>query len=272
MTVTMNDITKLRAMTGAGLMDCKQALIEANNDFEKAIEIVRKKGQAIAAKRSSREALEGCVLAEAKNDFAVALSLKCETDFVARNADFIALTKAILQAALENRPATKEELLALKINERAIADLVIERSAITGEKVELEDYVFVKGGTTAAYTHFGNRLASIVAFKEKDVDPKVAHEIAMQIASMNPIAIDRASVPQKMIETELEIAKEKAREEGKPENMIDKIAEGRLNKFFQEAVLLEQTSIMDNKTIIGDYLKTHNATVIDFKRISLNQE
>ncbi|HQF12208.1 MAG TPA: translation elongation factor Ts [Paludibacteraceae bacterium] len=270
MAVTLQEITKLRTMTGAGLMDCKNALIEANNDLEKAIEIIRKKGQAIAAKRSGREASEGCVLAAAKDGFAAVLALKCETDFVAKNADFMALTQSILDVAMDKKPATLDELKAFTINGRTIADLVVDESAITGEKVELDDYNFVKGGTTAAYIHQGNKLATIVAFKEENVDHQVARDIAMQIAAMNPIAIDRASVPAHIIETELEIGREKAREEGKPENIIDKIAEGRLNKFFQESVLLEQTSVKDNKITIGEYLKAHHATIIDFKRVSLN--
>ncbi|OPZ03302.1 MAG: Elongation factor Ts [Bacteroidetes bacterium ADurb.BinA395] len=270
MAVTLQEITKLRTMTGAGLMDCKNALIEANNDLEKAIEIIRKKGQAIAAKRSGREASEGCVLAAAKDGFAAVLALKCETDFVAKNADFMALTQSILDVAMDKKPATLDELKAFTINGRTIADLVVDESAITGEKVELDDYNFVKGGTTAAYIHQGNKLATIVAFKEENVDHQVARDIAMQIAAMNPIAIDRASVPAHIIETELEIGREKAREEGKPENIIDKIAEGRLNKFFQESVLLEQTSVKDSKITIGEYLKAHHATIIDFKRVSLN--
>ena len=272
MAVTLQEITKLRTMTGAGLMDCKNALIEANNDLEKAIEIIRKKGQAIAAKRSGREASEGCVLAAAKDGFAAVLALKCETDFVAKNADFMALTQSILDMAMDKKPATLDELKAFTINGRTIADLVVDESAITGEKVELDEYNFVKGGTTAAYIHQGNKLATIVAFKEENVDYQVARDIAMQIAAMNPIAIDRASVPAHIIETELEIGREKAREEGKPENIIDKIAEGRLNKFFQESVLLEQTSVKDNKITIGEYLKANNATIIDFKRVSLNLE
>jgi len=272
MAVTLQEITKLRTMTGAGLMDCKNALIEANNDLEKAIEIIRKKGQAIAAKRSGREASEGCVLAAAKDGFAAVLALKCETDFVAKNADFMALTQSILDVAMDKKPATLDELKAFTINGRTIADLVVDESAITGEKVELDDYNYVKGGTTAAYIHQGNKLATIVAFKEENVDHQVARDIAMQIAAMNPIAIDRASVPAHIIETELEIGREKAREEGKPENIIDKIAEGRLNKFFQESVLLEQTSVKDSKITIGEYLKANHATIIDFKRVSLNLE
>lgn len=272
MAVTMAEITKLRTMTGAGMMDCKNALIEAENDFEKAIEIIRKKGKAIAAKRSEREASEGCVLAEAKADFAAALALKCETDFVAKNANFIGLTKSILDVAMAEKPASLDELNALTIDGRTIADLVTERSGITGEKMELDYYEFVKGPTTAAYIHPGNKLATIVSFAEEGVDYQVARDVAMQAAAMNPVSLDRSSVPQKVIDTELEVGREKAREEGKAENMLDKIAEGRLNKFFQESTLLEQAFIKDSKVTVASYLKENKATATDFKRVTLNQD
>ena len=271
MAVTMAEISKLRSMTGAGMMDCKNALIKAENDLEKAIEIIRKKGKAIAAKRSEREASEGCVLAKAEGEFAAIVALKCETDFVAKNADFISLTQSILDKAMSEKPENLEALKALKIDGRTIEDLVTDRSAVTGEKVELESYVFVNGKTTTAYIHPGNRLAAIVACST-ETPYEVIHNVAMQIAAMNPIALDRNSVPQKYIDTELEIGRDKAREEGKPENMIERIAQGRLNKFYEESTLLEQAFIMDNKISIGDYLKANNAVVTDFKRISLNQE
>jgi elongation factor Ts len=271
MAVTIAEISKLRTMTGAGMMDCKNALIEAENDFEKAIEIIRKKGQAVAAKRSDREASEGCVLAKAEAGFAAVLALKCETDFVAKNDGFIALTLSILNKALAEKPASLEELSTFQIDGRSIHDLIIDRIGVTGEKMELDFYEFVKGATTTAYIHPGNKLATIVSFAEP-TEYAVAHNIAMQAAAMNPIALNRESVPAKVIETELEIGREKAREEGKPENMLDKIAQGRLNKFFQETTLLEQEFIMDNKLTIAEYLKVNKAVVTDFKRVSLNQE
>ncbi|PIE99688.1 MAG: translation elongation factor Ts, partial [Paludibacter sp.] len=165
MSVTLAEITKLRKMTGAGMMDCKGALIEAENDFEKAIEIIRKKGKAIAAKRSDREASEGCVLAKTNGGFAAVVALKCETDFVAKNEDFIALTSSILEVALTEQPETMDALKALQIDGRTIEELVTDRSGITGEKMELEHYEFVKGGSTIAYIHPGNKLASIVSFE-----------------------------------------------------------------------------------------------------------
>ena len=272
MAVTMAEISKLRTMTGAGMMDCKNALTESQGDFDKAVELIRKRGQALAAKRSDREASEGCVLAAEKNGFGAVLALKCETDFVAKNADFIALTKTILDAALAEQPQTKEALLALSINGTKVSDLVTERSGITGEKMELDFYEFVKGASVSSYIHPGNKLATIVAFAENGVDAQVARDIAMQAAAMNPISLDRGSMPADVIEKELEIGREKARQEGKAEEMLDKIAQGRLNKFYQECALLEQAFIKDNKITISQYLKQNNATAIAYKRITLKQE
>ncbi len=273
MAVTMAEISKLRTMTGAGMMDCKNALIEAENDFEKAIELIRKRGQAVAAKRSDREASEGCVLAATNGGFAAVLALKCETDFVAKNADFIALTQSILDVALATQPANLDELKANVIDGKSISDLVTDRSGITGEKMEVDYYEFVKGAASVAYIHPGNKLATIVAFN-KELDAQVARDIAMQTAAMSPVALDRESVPAKVIEKELEIARDKAREEGKPENMLDKIAQGRLGKFYQESTLLEQSFIKDSKINIQQYLNSvdKDLKVVDFKRVTLNME
>lgn len=272
MAVTMAEISKLRTMTGAGMMDCKNALIEADNDFEKAIEIIRKKGQAVAAKRSDREASEGCVLAAAKDGFAAIIALKCETDFVAKNADFVALTQSVLDAAMAAKSASLAEVAALTVDGRTVADLVTDRSGVTGEKMELDYYEFVQGGSAVSYIHPGNKLATIVAFEENGVDYQVARDVAMQAAAMNPVSLDRTSVPEKVIQQELEIGRDKARQEGKPEAMLDKIAEGRLNKFFQESTLLEQAFIKDSKMTVAAYLKANKATAVAFKRVTLNQE
>jgi elongation factor Ts len=272
MAVTMADITKLRTMTGAGMMDCKNALTEAEGDFDKAVEIIRKKGQAVAAKRSDREASEGCVLAAAQGNYAATLALKCETDFVAKNADFIALTQSILDKTMAEKPADLEALKALQIDGRTIGELVIDRSGVTGEKMELDYFEFVTGKSTVAYIHPGNKLATILSFAEEGVDYQVMRDIAMQVAAMNPVSLDRTSVPEKVINTELQVAREKAREEGKPEAMLDKIAEGRLNKFFQDSTLLEQAFIKDSKMTVADYLKANKATATAFKRVTLNQE
>ena len=272
--VTMADITHLRKMTGAGMMDCKNALTDAEGDFDKAMEIIRKKGQAVAAKRSDREAAEGCVLAKSEGEYAAVIALKCETDFVAKNADFVALTTEILDLAIANQSADLEAVKALSLGNATVNDAVVDRSGITGEKMELDGYSFVKGATTVAYIHPGNKLATIVALNQAGVDAQVARDVAMQVAAMSPIAIDRASVPADVIEKEKAIAADKAREEGKPENMIEKIAEGRIGKFYKEVCLLEQEFVKDPKVTIAQYLDnaSKGLTVVDFKRFTLNVE
>ena len=274
MAVSMADIQHLRKMTGAGMMDCKNALTEAAGDFDKAMEIIRKKGQAVAAKRSDRETSEGCVLAKSVGDYAAMIALKCETDFVAKNADFVALTQAILDAAIANKCQTLDEVKALPLGNGTVADAVVERSGVTGEKTELDGYAFVSGACTAVYNHQNkNQLCTLVAFN-KPCDEKTAHEICMQVAAMNPIAIDEAGVPADILAREKEIAADKAREEGKPENMIEKIAMGRLGKFYKEVCLLKQESIMDPKKSIADVLKAVDPElkVVSFKRFTLRAE
>ncbi len=211
MAVTLADIKKLRDITGAGMMDVKKALEEANGDFEAAKDLLRKRGQAIAAKRSDREASEGCVLAKAEGDFGAIVALKCETDFVAKNADFVALTKKILDAAIANKPASLDELKALQLDGFTVEALITERSGVTGEKMELSDYAFIKGATVDAYNHLGNKLATVVAFAEAGADKETAHGVAMQVAAMNPIAIDADSVSQEAKDHELQMAIEKTK-------------------------------------------------------------
>ena len=318
MAVTMAEISKLRNMTGAGMMDCKKALIEANNDMEKAIEIIRKRGQDIAAKRSDRDAAQGCVLAKAEGDFAAIVALKCETDFVAKNADFVALTKQILDEAIKNRPASIDELKNLMVDGRSIADLITDRSGVTGEKMELGYYETVSGKSTVAYVHPGNMLATVASFAEENADMKVMKGIAMQVAAMNPVALDRNSVDQKVIDTEMQVAIDKTKAEqvqkaveaalkkagfnlyiaeseehlnegimkgmiteaqaqaaNLPEQMVQNIAKGRLNKFFQESTLVEQQFVggeTEQKMDVQTYLKNNNTTVTGFRRVTLNQE
>ncbi|MDD4992920.1 MAG: translation elongation factor Ts [Paludibacter sp.] len=211
MAVTMAEISKLRTMTGAGMMDCKNALTEAAGDFDKAIEIIRKKGQATAAKRSDREASEGCVLGAAVEGFAALIALKCETDFVAKNADFIALTKSILDTAMAAKAKSIDEVKSLAIDGRTVAELVTDRSGVTGEKMELDYYEFVEGGSAAAYIHPGNKLVSLVAFAEKDAEYETLRGVAMHIAAMSPVAIDEAAIPQKIKDNELAVAIEKTK-------------------------------------------------------------
>jgi elongation factor Ts len=272
MAVTMADITHLRKMTGAGMMDCKNALTESGGDYEKAIEIIRKKGQAVAAKREDREASEGCVLAAIKGSFAAIVALKCETDFVAKGAEFIALTKSILDAALAGKPTDLEVLSALKIGERSVSELITDRIGITGEKMELGAYEYLTASTVIAYIHPGNKLATIVGFNLAGVEQQMAKDVAMQVAAMNPVSVDKDTVPAAIAEREKKIAREKAIEQGKPENILDRIAEGALNKYYQEFTLLSQDFVKDSKITIRDYLHKQNKdlTVTDFKRVTLN--
>ena len=272
MAVTMADITHLRKMSGAGMMDCKNALEEAGNDYDKAMEIIRKKGQAVAAKRSDRDASEGCVLAVENGEFAAIVAVKCETDFVAKNADFVAMTQSFLDAAMASKPANKEELTNIALSDgRTIENYITDRSGITGEKMELGFYEFVKGVATVSYIHPGNKLATIVAFN-KPLDHQVARDIAMQVAAMNPVSVTPSEVPQKVIDTEMQIARDKAIEAGKPENLLDRIAEGALQKFYKESTLLQQEFVKDSKLTIDQYLKQQDKelTVTSFKRVTLN--
>lgn len=213
MAVTMAEITKLRHLTSAGLMDCKKALAETNGDIEAAVEILRKKGQAVAAKREDRQASEGCVLAANEGNFAAVVALKCETDFVAKNAGFVDLTKQILAAALSNKVKSADELKTLTLNGQTVADLIIEESGKTGEKMELGAYECIEAPSTTSYNHLGNKLATIVGFNVEGVDYQVGRDVAMQVASMNPVAVDRNSVPQAVKDSEYNVAVEKTKEE-----------------------------------------------------------
>lgn len=225
MAVTMAEITKLRKLSGAGMMDCKNALTESNGDIDGAMEIIRKKGQAVAAKRSDRDASEGCVIAKKDGDFAAIIALKCETDFVAKNEDFVALAKEILDLAVANKCKTLEEVKALPLGKGTVADAVTDRSGITGEKMELDGYSVVEAPYVAIYNHQNkNQLCTSVAFN-MPVEDSVAHEIAMQIAAMNPIAIDEASVPESVKENEIQVAIEKTKEE-----QVKKAVEAALKK------------------------------------------
>lgn len=272
MAVTMADIQHLRKMTGAGMMDCKNALIEADNDFDKAVEIIRKKGQAVAAKREDREASEGCVIAKTENGHAAVVALQCETDFVAKNAGFIELTEQILAVAMNNKPKTLEELLALPMEDGTVAELITDRIGATGEKMELGFYEYISAPSVFAYIHPGNKLATIVGFNKENVDENVAKDIAMQIAAMNPIAITADEIPENVKETEMKIAREKALEGGKPEHILDRIAEGALQKFFKESTLLQQDYVKDTKLTIEEFIKQNDKElmVTAFKRVSLN--
>ena len=274
MAVTMADIAHLRKMSGAGMMDCKNALMEADNDFEKAMEIIRKKGQAVAAKRSDREASEGCVLAADNGNFAAIVALKCETDFVAKNSEFVALTQSFLDVAMSKKPATIEELLTLPLSDgRSVENHITDRIGVTGEKMELGFYEFVEGTATVSYIHPGNKLATIVAFN-RTLERQPARDVAMQLAAMNPVSITPDEVPQKVIDLEIEVAKDKARQDGKPENILDRIAEGAVKKFYKDYTLLQQDFIKDQKITVLQYLQQQDKALMTtaFKRVSLNLE
>ncbi|MBQ7448657.1 MAG: elongation factor Ts [Paludibacteraceae bacterium] len=213
MAVTLADIKKLRDITGAGMMDVKKALEEANGDFEQAKDLLRKRGQAIAAKRSDREASEGCVLGRAENGFAAIVAVKCETDFVAKNADFVALVKLILDVAMDRQPADLDALKNEVVSGRTVAELVTERSGVTGEKMELSDYVFLRGAQVDAYNHLGNKLSSLVSVAEADANKEVVHGISMQVAAMSPIAVSAELVAQEVKDHELQVAIEKTKQD-----------------------------------------------------------
>ena len=330
MAVTMAEITKLRHLTSAGLMDCKKALTETNGDIEAAVEILRKKGQAIAAKREDRTAGEGCVLSKNEGNYAAIVALQCETDFVAKNAGFVELTKKLLDLAVANRVKSADELKALVINGQTVEEMIVEESGKTGEKTELGVFEYLEAPSTTSYNHLGNKLATIVGFNLPDVEYQVGRDVAMQVASMNPVAVSRETVPAAVLESERNVAIEKTKQEqvkkaveaalkkagvnpnlvdsedhiqsniakgwlteeeadkarkiieetsaakaaNLPEQMIQNIANGRINKFYKESVLLEQEFIKDDKVTVGMYLESaqKGLVAVEFKRVNLNQD
>lgn len=272
--ISAADVARLRRATLAGMMDCKKALAEAEGNFDKAIEIIRKKGQAVANKRADRDATEGVVLAKVSSDNKVGalIVLNSETDFVAKNADFMALANKILDIAVKNSPATLEDLKMLPMDGGKIGDKIVEYVGIIGEKLDLSNYEKIEAAHVQAYIHPGNRLATLVGFTKAGADEQVYKDIAMQIAAMNPVAVDKDFVSESVIASELEIGKEQARLDGKPEEMLDKIAQGKLTKFFKESTLLNQDFVKDNKMTVRQYLQSANKdlTVTTFKRYTLN--
>ena len=271
--ISASDVGKLRRQTGSGMMDCKKALIEANGDFEQAVDILRKKGQKVAAKRADRQATEGVVIAKnnTDNNKAILISLNCETDFVAKNEDFIKIAHSILDKAVSENLASSEDLSSMLLDEgMTVAEKVLEQTGVIGEKIEISAQV-VEDTQVSSYVHAGNRLATLVGFNQT-LDHQVARDIAMQVAAMSPIAVDKDNVDQETVNRELEIAKDLARQEGKPEQMLDKIAQGRLNKFFKENTLLNQAFIKDGKKSVAQYLQEHakDLSVTCFKRVGLS--
>lgn len=272
--ITAAEVSKLRKITNAGMMDCKRALEEAEGNIETAIEIIRKKGQAVAMKRADRDAAEGVVLAKTCSDSkkGVITVLNCETDFVAKNEGFIKLAEAINEIALNNFPADLDALKKLKFEDTTVGEAVLRQVGIIGEKMELSYYAGIEAAYVVAYIHPGNKLATMAGFNKGGFNAQVGKDVAMQIAAMSPVAIDKENVTKEMIDKEIEIGKEQARNEGKPENMLEKIAQGRLNKFFAESTLLNQEFIKDNKKNVKQYLQEidKELTVTIFKRYSLN--
>jgi len=274
MSFTTSDVVKLRKLTGAGMMDCKNALKDADGNFDRALEIIREKGKLIASKRADREASEGVALAKVTEDkkLGAMVVLNCETDFVAKNENFVAFTDSILDVALAQKPENLEALKQLDLDGRTIEEQVTEQTGVIGEKLELSFYTKIEAETVVAYIHPGNKLATLVGFNKGDVETQVAKDVAMQAAAMSPIAIDKDTIPQSAIDKELEIAKEKYRQEGKPEAMLDKIAQGSLNKWFKEVTLINQAFIKDGKITVKDYLAQNDKELVvsAFERYSLD--
>ena len=240
------------------MMDCKNALVEAEGDFEKAIDILRKKGQKIAAKRADRNANEGYVVAKtnADNTFGIVLMVNCETDFVGKAADFTGYANALAELAIEKHITNKEDMLKAEFKGQTVEASLTEMSGKTGEKVEMNGFASLEKPYVNAYNHMGNRLAVIVGFnKGGEALTETAHEIAMQIAAMNPLGVTENEIPQEVIDRELEVAREQVRNEGKPENMVEKIAQGKLNKFFKENTLLHQEFIRDTKITVAEFMQ-----------------
>jgi elongation factor Ts len=275
MTITAADVNKLRQITGAGMMDCKKALVEAEGDFDAAIDLLRKKGQKVAANRSDRDATEGLVLAKATGDGkrGVMIVLNCETDFVAKNADFGNVANTILDVAISANPGSLDALKELGYtgSDLKIADRITEEIGKIGEKIDLSYYAVVDAEQVYCYNHPGNKLAAVVGFN-KGTAEDVAKDVAMQVAAMAPVSVDESSVPEDVKQKEIEIGREQAINEGKPAEMAEKIALGRLNKFYKESTLLNQEFIKDSKLSVSAYLKQtdKDLTVVDFKRFGLN--
>ena len=272
--ISAADVAKLRRVTLAGMMDCKKALEESEGNFEKAIEIIRKKGQAVANKRADKEASEGVVLSKVSSNGKIGtmIVLNSETDFVAKNADFLALANKILDVALAKNPANLEELKSLPMDGGKVGYKVVEYVGIIGEKLDLSYFEKIEATHVQAYIHTGNRLATLVGFTKSGVDVQVYKDVAMQIAAMNPVAVDKEFVSETVIAQEIEIGKEQARRDGKPEEMLEKIAQGKLNKLFKESTLLNQDFVKDNKMTIRQYLQAvdKDLSVTGFKRFTLN--
>ena len=275
MAITAQEVNKLRQMTGAGMMDCKKALVEADGDFDKAIEILRKKGQKVSASRSDRETSEGVVFVKTSDDHkeAVLVSLNCETDFVAKNEEFLSTGEAILEVAYKEKPASIEELKELQLGSLSIGEKLTELVGKIGEKIDIGAYEVMSGELVVSYIHANGKLGVLVALENtNDQAVEAGKDVAMQIAAMNPVALDESEVDQATIDRELEIGREQARAEGKPDNIIDKIAQGKLNKFYKESTLVNQAFVKDPGMNVSQYLDSvhKGMKVTKFKRVSVS--
>ncbi|MCL2412617.1 MAG: translation elongation factor Ts [Bacteroidales bacterium] len=273
MAITAADVNKLRQMTGAGMMDCKKALTESGGDFEKAVDYLRKQGQKLAAKRADRVANDGMVLAQSTADgkYASVVLISSETDFVAKNAEFQGFVKNISDLTVAAKPKSLDEAKAMKMSDgRTVEEHVTDLVGKIGEKIEFAQFECLEDAKVVAYNHHGNRLATLVSFSG-DIPQDAANDVAMQAAAMAPVALDQTSIPQDVIDRELEVARDQARQEGKTEDKIEMIAQGRLNKFFKESTLTNQEFIKDNKQTVAQYVKSKagDTVITGFRRVML---
>ena len=272
--ITAAEVNKLRKATGAGMMDCKKALVEVDGDFDKAIEVLRKKGQKVAAKRADRESSEGAAIAKVNADATkgAVISLNCETDFVAKNDDFVKLANDIADLALNF--STKEELLAADYNGISVQDKLTEQTGVIGEKIEIGSFKTLEAPFVGSYIHAGNKIAVLTGLsKNVEGAEEAAKDVSMQAAAMNPVALNEEGVDQTTIEKEIEIAKDQLRAEGKPEEMLDNIAKGKIKRFFKDNTLVNQAFIKDNKQSVAEYVKSVDSdlTVVAFERVALGE-
>ena len=276
MAITASDVNKLRQQTGAGMMDCKNALVESNGDFEAAVDILRKKGQKVAAKRGENEAKEGLVIADAADGgkTGYVLRLNCETDFVAKNDSFRGFVDSLLKVAMDNKATSIDSLKGMKFNDRlTVEEKITEQVGVVGEKLDLSGYEVLTAEQVVAYNHPGNQLATLVALnKASDSAEDAGKQVAMQVAAMNPLSLSKEGIDKDTIARELEVGKDLAIQEGKPAEMAEKIAHGRLNKFFKENTLLSQEFIRDNKISVEEFVASAESglAVTDFKRLAMS--
>jgi len=275
MNITAADVNKLRQMSGAGMMDCKKALQETEGDFDKAIDYLRKKGQKVAGKRADRDANQGFVIAKTSDDqsYGAVIMVNCETDFVGKTEEFIKFTKDLLDLGLAQRIHAVADLMPMSLGTTTVEEKLNELLGKTGEKIQIAHFEVIEAPVVFAYNHFGNRLATVIGLSKKEAKNvlEIGHELAMQVAAMSPVAVDKENVTQEVIDREIEIGKDIARQEGKPEDMVEKIAQGKLQKFFKEMTLLNQDFIKDAKKTVRQYIAENDKdlAVTGFKRLQL---